>query len=82
MIHHPMINDLSNKSLEELQDTISKLNNNLSFAAKMHNQALVNQLNLALNSYRSEYARRQQELWNKKMDKLSGKIDIKNSSNT
>lgn len=80
MITHPMIGDLSGKTMEELQETINNLNNKMVFMSRMHNQTMMNQLIMALNSYRNEYAKRQEELWNKKQDKLVGKIDISNNT--
>lgn len=79
-INHPMIGDLSNKTLEELQTSIDNLNKKMSFVSRSNNFGMINQLMMTLNSYRSEYARRQEELWNKKSDKLVGKIDIQNTS--
>jgi hypothetical protein len=79
MITHPMIGDLSSKTLEELQETINNLNNKVAFMSRMHNQTMMNQLIMALNSYRSEYSKRQEEMWNKKSEQLKGKIDISNN---
>jgi hypothetical protein len=79
MITHPMIGDLSSKTLEELQEIINNLNNKVAFMSRMHNQAMMNQLIMALNSYRSEYSKRQEEMWNKKSEQLKGKIDISNN---
>jgi hypothetical protein len=79
MITHPMIGDLSSKTLEELQETINNLNNKVAFMSRMHNQTMMNQLIMALNSYRTEYSKRQEEMWNKKSEQLKGKIDISNN---
>jgi hypothetical protein len=76
MITHPLVANLSEKTLEELQETISNLTNKLSFMSKMHNQAMMNQLIMVLNSYKSEYARRQSAMLDKKMDQMKNKIDI------
>jgi hypothetical protein len=76
MITHPLVGDLSEKSLEELQTTITNLGNKVSFASRMHNQAMMNQLIMVLNSYKQEYSKRQAELFNKKQDNLKSKIDI------
>lgn len=81
-INHPMIGDLSNKTLPELEEKMSELNKKLMFVSRSNNFAMINQIMMALNSYRSEYAKRQEELWSKKSDKLVGKIDIQNSSKT
>lgn len=61
-MQHPFINDLSDKSLEELQTIITGLNNKLTFAYRIHNRPLINQLLMAIESYRTEY--------NKKMDEI------------
>lgn len=67
-MQHPFINDLSDKSLEELQNVITGLNNKLTFAYRTQNGPLINQLLMALDSYRTEY--------NKKMDELIKKQKI------
>jgi len=67
-MQHPFITDLSDKSLEDLQNTISSLTNKLTFAYRMGNGALINQLLMAIDSYKSEY--------NKKMDDLISKQKI------
>jgi len=76
MLTHPLIGDLSSKTTEELEETIARLNKNLTFAGRMNNQAMFNQLIMTINTYREEYRRRQDEIWNKKSGDLSGKIDI------
>lgn len=79
MITHPMIGNLSDKTTEELVEAIDKLNNKVSFASRMHNQQMMNQLVMALNSYRQEYYKRQDEALNKKSEQLGKKIDISKS---
>lgn len=61
-MEHPFINDLSDKSLEELQTSISGLMNKLNFAYRTSNGPLISQLNLALNSYKSAYQKKMDEL--------------------
>ena len=77
MINHPFISDLSSKTLDELTETISKLNKQLQYMYRIGKTDMVSQISMAINSYKSEYAKRQQEMWDKKtphnMDK---KIDI------
>lgn len=73
---HPFINDLSDKSLDELQETISGLTSKLTFAYRTQNAPLVQQLQMALESYRSEYNTRMDELIAKQ--NIKTKIDIKN----
>lgn len=69
-MQHPFINDLSDKSLEDLQQTISQLMGKLNFAYRTGNGALIHQLNMAIDSYRAEYG--------KKMDDLIKKQNIQN----
>jgi hypothetical protein len=70
-MEHPFINDLTEKSLEELQNTISSLSSKLTFAYRTGNGPLIHQINMALDSYRSAYQ--------KKMDELIGKQNIANN---
>lgn len=72
-MEHPFITDLSNKSLEELQETISSLNTKLTFAYRTQNSPLIHQLRMAIESYKNAY--------NKKMDELISKQTIKNQIN-
>lgn len=76
MFEHPFVGDLSSKTTEELTDVISLLNKHLAFVYRTNNQAMINQLNMALNTYRAEYQKRQEEIWNKKAADFKGKIDI------
>ena len=67
-MHHPFISDLSDKSIEDLQEAISELNGKLTFAHRTQNQPLVNQLDIVINSYKDEQR--------KKLDKLFADKDI------
>jgi hypothetical protein len=67
-MQHPFISDLSDKSLEELQTIITGLNNKLTFAHRTSNGSLIHQLSMAIESYRTEY--------NKKMDEIINKQKI------
>lgn len=73
-MQHPFINDLSDKSLEELQTTISSLTGKLTFAYRMGNGALIHQLQMALESYKTEYSNKMDELIKKQ--KIQTKISI------
>ena len=73
---HPFINDLSDKSLEDLQSTITDLMSKLTFAYRTQNAPLVQQLLMAIESYKSEYNKKMDELIAKQ--NLKTKIDIKN----
>jgi len=72
-IMHPFIGNLSDKSLEELQTTISTLTTKLTFAGRTENRALVNQLMMAIDSYKDAYS--------KKMDDMIKKQDIQSLIN-
>lgn len=67
-MEHPFIHDLSDKSLEDLQNKISELMSKLNFAYRTGNGPLIHQIQMALESYRSAY--------NKKMDELISKQKI------
>jgi len=71
---HPFISDLSDKTLEEIQTTLSDLANKLIFAHRMQNQPLVQQLNMVMDSYREEYSKKMDELIKKQ--NMQGKINI------
>ncbi len=73
-MQHPFINDLSNKNMEELQDTITKLNSNLNFAYRMQNQSMIQQLHMIIDSYKSEYDKRMDALYKKQ--NLDNRINI------
>ena len=64
-MQHPFITDVSGKSLEDLSKAISDLNQKLNFAYRMQNGALINQLNMAIESYNVEYKRRMDEMYKK-----------------
>ncbi len=70
-MEHPFINDLSNKTVEELQNDISKLNKSLNYAYRCGNSQLIGQIQMALESYRTQQM--------KKMDALFEKQNLKNS---
>jgi len=70
---HPFINDLSDKTLEQLQETMNGLTSKLTFAHRTQNGPLIHQLNMAMESYRSEF--------NKKMDEVLKKQNNQNKIN-
>lgn len=67
---HPFVPNLSDKSIEDLQKTISSLMSKLNFAYRTGNGPLIHQINMALENYRTEYR--------KKMDELISKQNIQN----
>lgn len=73
-MEHPFINDLSNKSLEDLQNTITGLNNKLNFAYRTGNGPLIHQLQMVIESYRKAYSGKMDELIKKQ--NINTKINI------
>jgi len=67
-MHHPFISDLSDKSIEDLQEAIADLTSKITFAHRIQNQPMVNQLDMLMNSYKDEQR--------KKLDKLFADKDI------
>ena len=72
-MEHPFIQSLEKKTIEELQTTISDLTGKLTFAYRTNNIALIQQLQMAIESYRNEYKR--------KMDVMLDKQNIKKQIN-
>ena len=72
-MEHPFIKDLDQKSLDELQNSLSELSKKLTFAYRTQNGALINQLNMAMESYKNAYQ--------KKMDELIKKQNITTTIN-
>ncbi len=75
---HPFINDLSNKTLEELQSTITGLMNKITFAYRTGNGPLIHQLQMAIESYKEAYSVKMDEMMNKQ--KINSKISIEKNS--
>ena len=73
-MQHPFISDLSGKTLDELQKAITDLTGKLSFASRIQNGAMLNQLHMILDSYRTEYSHRMDEMYKKQ--NLQNKINI------
>ena len=59
---HPLTNDLSKLSDEDLHSKRSDLHTKLSFAYRIGNAELVNQLNLVLGDYAMEVETRNQKM--------------------
>lgn len=72
-MEHPFVTDLSSKSLEELQETLTSLYGKMNFAQRTQNATLVRQLYMVIESYKSEY--------NKKMEEMINKQNIKTQVN-
>jgi len=73
-MEHPFINDLSEKSLDELQESITSLNNKLTFAFRTGNGPLIHQIQMVLESYRNQHKKKMDEIFAKQ--KLTNQINI------
>ena len=73
-MQHPFINDLSHLSIEDLQDKITDLTSKLSFSSRMNNQAMNHQIIMVLDSYRTEYNKRMDDIY--KQQNIQNKIQI------
>lgn len=79
-MQHPFVNDLSDKSLDDLQTTLQGLYSKLNFAHRMQNQALVQQVNMVIESYKSECDKRLDDIYKKQ--NIDGRIKISNSNDS
>jgi len=75
-MEHPFLNktSLSEKTLEELQTTMTDLMNKLNFAHRTGNRALINQLQMVIESYRNEASKKLDEVMKKQ--NLQGQVSI------
>ena len=75
-MEHPFIkqNDLKGLSLEELQEKMSTLTQNLTFAYRTGNGPIIQQLQMMLESYKAQYQSRMDELFEKQ--NIKNKINI------
>jgi hypothetical protein len=73
-MQHPFISDLSGKTVEELQNTIQDLTKKLTFVYRTQNGPMINQMLMVMESYKTEYAKRMDEMYQKQ--NLKNKINI------
>ena len=73
-MQHPFITSLTDKSIEELETSINDLTKKLTFVYRMQNQAMIQQIQMVLESYKTEYSRRMDEMYKKQ--NLGSKIKI------
>lgn len=73
-MQHPFINDLSDKTIDELQNTINDLTKKLNFVYRSQNGPMINQMLMVLDSYKTEYTKRMDEIYKKQ--NLNNKINI------
>lgn len=70
-MQHPFINDLSQLTVDELQEKITNLTGKLTFSSRMNNSSMSNQILMVLDSYQTEY--------NARMDAMYKKQNIQNT---
>ena len=73
-MQHPFINDLSDKSMDDLQNTIQDLTKKLNFVYRQQNGPMIAQMMMVLESYKTEYSKRIDEIYKKQ--NLQNKINI------
>ena len=64
-MEHPFINNLAEKSLEELQTALSSLTTKLNFAYRTGNGPLIHQIQMVIESYHKESRKKMDELFSK-----------------
>lgn len=75
-MEHPFLasTDLEGKTIEELQDSIGNIMNKLTFAYRTNNGPLIHQLQMVLESYRTQYFKKMDEVFAKQ--KLNNQINV------
>ena len=76
-MEHPLLEDLSSLTLDQIQSKISDINKKLAFAYRSGNGSVVAQLQLIMGSYQEAYSKKMDSLMPKgDGDKYADKIDI------
>jgi hypothetical protein len=73
-MQHPFISDLSDKTLDELQNTIQDLTKKFTFVARSQNGPMMQQMQMVIESYKIEYNKRIDEIYKKQ--NIGTKINI------
>jgi hypothetical protein len=73
-MQHPFISDLSDKSLDDLQNAIQDLTKKFTFAARNQNGPMMHQMQMVIESYKIEYNKRIDEIYKKQ--NIGTKINI------
>jgi len=74
-MEHPLINDIGELDEQQLMDKITELNSKLTVAMRMGNSSLINQVQMAIETYRRKLSEMHAAERNKD-DKFEDKIDI------
>ncbi len=77
-MEHPSLNttDLSELTIDELQEKISELTHKLNYAYQANNQSLINQVGMALESYNAALAMKLNDMFPNNGNDYKDKIDI------
>ena len=75
-MEHPLIGNIDELTETELIDKITELNRKLSIAMRMGNSSLINQVTMALNTYRNKLSEKQIKARSGDKDNFKDKIDI------
>ncbi len=75
-MEHPLIGNINELTETELIDKITELNGKLSIAMRMGNSSLINQVTMALNTYRNKLSEKQIKARSEDKDDFEDKIDI------
>jgi hypothetical protein len=77
-MEHPLINNVNDLTIDQLQSKITELNKKLNFALRTGNASLVGQLQMALETFNNQYRAKLQEQYEKsnRGPDFSDRIDI------
>jgi len=78
-MEHPLINNVDDLTMDELQDKMNELAKKVGIAHRMGNAQLVSQIRMALETYTNKYQEKQRAIYDaakKGGSDFSDKIDI------
>lgn len=77
-MEHPLIGDINDLTIDELNARVNELSNKLNIATTMGNGHLCNQIRMALETYRNKYQEKLRESYKKQETvNFDDKINIK-----
>jgi DNA-binding Lrp family transcriptional regulator len=76
MYFHPLQEEIGNMSEEEISNRIKELSRKVAIARRGRNPEMLQNLQLALNTYRDAIRQRRIEEWHKNNKKLRNEPDI------
>jgi hypothetical protein len=75
-VEHPLIGKIDDQTEDELLKTITELNGKITIAMRMGNSSLINQLQMAVTTYRNKLSEKQRKAKSGDKDDFEDKIDI------